>query len=116
MIEDSEHYSAVFKKNVVSEVLSGKMNKDEAKRVYGIRGKSTVLRWIRKFESQEVRPIVMTKKKSSSDLSKEEALAKVKELEKALRLAEIKAAGYSMMIDIAEKELKVPIRKKLDTK
>ncbi|NQY67844.1 MAG: hypothetical protein HRT72_09005 [Flavobacteriales bacterium] len=58
----------------------------------------------------------MTKIKSDSELSKEEALVKVKELEKVFRLAEIKAAGYSMMIDIAEKELKVPIRKKLDTK
>ena len=116
MNNDSIHYSSEFKNNVVSEVLSGKYGKDEAKRVYGIKGKSTVLRWIRKFESQEVRPIIMTKIKPSSELSREEALAKVTELEKALRVSEIKAAGYSMMIDIAEKELKVPIRKKLDTK
>jgi len=116
MIKDSIHYSAVFKNQVVSTVLSGKLSKDEAKRVYGIRGKSTVLKWIRKFESQEVRPVIMANENPNADLSKEEALAKVKALEEALRLAEIKAAGYSMMIDIAEKELKIPIRKKLDTK
>ncbi|MBL4656473.1 MAG: hypothetical protein JKX73_00615 [Flavobacteriales bacterium] len=116
MIRDSIHYSAVFKNQVVSNVLSGKLSKDEAKRVYGIRGKSTVSKWIRKFESQEVRPVIMANETPNADLSKEEALAKVKALEEALRLAEIKAAGYSMMIDIAEKEFKVPIRKKLDTK
>ena len=116
MIRDSIFYSAVFKNQVVSIVLSGKLNKDEARRIYGIRGKSTVLKWIRKFESQEVRPVIMSEEKPNADLSKQEALAKVKALEEALRLAEIKAAGYSMMIDIAEKELKTTIRKKLDTK
>lgn len=116
MIIDSVHYTAEFKREVVSEVLSGKMNKEEAKRVYGIRGKSTVLKWIRKFETQDFLPVDMAKEKSKEELSNEEALAKIKALEEALRLAEIKAAGYSLMIDIAEKELKVPIRKKLDTK
>lgn len=116
MIRDSIHYSAVFKKRVVSSVLSGELTKDEARRVYSIKGKSTVLKWMRKFGFQEVRPVIMSEEKPHADLSKQEALAKVKALEEALRLAEIKAAGYSMMIDIAEKEFKVPIRKKLDTK
>ena len=116
MIEDSIHYSAVFKNQVVSAVLSGDLTKDEAKRIYGIKGKSTVLKWIRKFELSQVQPVIMAIDKPNADLSPEEALAKIKVLEDALRLAEIEAAGYSMMIDIAEKELKIPIRKKLDTK
>jgi adenylate kinase len=37
-------------------------------------------------------------------------------LEKQLKDAELKAIAYSTMLDIAEKEFKIPIRKKLNTK
>ncbi|NQY11589.1 MAG: transposase [Flavobacteriales bacterium] len=61
MIKDSIHYSAEFKNNLVSEVLSGKLSKDEVKRVYGIRGNSTVLKWISKFEKEDILSVSMTK-------------------------------------------------------
>jgi hypothetical protein len=38
------------------------------------------------------------------------------ELEKQLKDAELKAIAFSTMVDIAEKEFKIPIRKKLNTK
>ena len=38
------------------------------------------------------------------------------ELEKQLKDAELKAIAYSTMVDIAEKEFKIPIRKKLNIK
>ena len=38
------------------------------------------------------------------------------ELERQLKDAELKAIAYSTMVDIAEKEFKIPIRKKLNTK
>ena len=41
---------------------------------------------------------------------------RIADLEKQLKDAELKAIAYSTMIDIAEKELKIPIRKKFDTK
>jgi CRISPR/Cas system-associated endonuclease Cas1 len=41
---------------------------------------------------------------------------RVAELEKQLKDAELKAIAYSAMVDLAEKEFKVPIRKKLNTK
>lgn len=37
-------------------------------------------------------------------------------LEKQLKDAELKAIAFSTMVDIAEKEFKIPIRKKLNTK
>jgi microcompartment protein CcmL/EutN len=40
----------------------------------------------------------------------------IAELEKHLKDAELKAMGFSMMVDIAEKEFKIPIRKNIDTK
>lgn len=41
---------------------------------------------------------------------------RIKELEKQLENAQLKAEGYELMIEIAEKELKIPIRKKSGTK
>ena len=41
---------------------------------------------------------------------------RIKELEKQVENAQLKAEGYELMIEIAEKELNIPIRKKSDTK
>jgi hypothetical protein len=38
------------------------------------------------------------------------------ELEKQLKDAELKVIAFSTMVDIAEKEFKIPIRKKFNTK
>lgn len=41
---------------------------------------------------------------------------RIAELEKQLQTAEMKAIAFSTMVDIAEKELNIPIRKKHNTK
>lgn len=41
---------------------------------------------------------------------------RIVDLEKQLKDAELKAIAFSTMVDIAEKEFKIPIRKKLNTK
>jgi hypothetical protein len=41
---------------------------------------------------------------------------RVEELEKQLQLAEMKAIAFSTMVDIAEKEFNISIRKKYNTK
>lgn len=41
---------------------------------------------------------------------------RVADLEKQLQNAELKAIAFSTMVDIAERELKIPIRKKFNTK
>ena len=46
----------------------------------------------------------------------EELKLRIKELEQALKRAELSSEAYSTMIDIAEKEFKIPIRKKYVTK
>lgn len=41
---------------------------------------------------------------------------RIAELEKQLQTAEMKAIAFSTMVDIAEKEFNIPIRKKHNTK
>lgn len=62
------------------------------------------------------------KKLEKSIASKDESFEnlqlkkRILELEKQLKDAELKAIAFSTMVDIAEKEFKIPIRKKLNTK
>lgn len=51
-----------------------------------------------------------------TDLSSEELKIKLIEMEQLLADAQIKADGYNLMIEIAEKEFQIPIRKKFITK
>jgi hypothetical protein len=55
-----------------------------------------------------------TQKHSSNEILQMQE--KIKELEKALVNSELRATAYETMIEIAEKELKINIRKKSNTK
>ena len=69
----------------------------------------------RKFLHSQIQPRE-TLDTENSDKDPVELQKRVKELEKQLETAQLKAEGYELMIEIAEKELKIPIRKKSDTK
>lgn len=111
-------YSQAFKLQVVEEVLRGDITKEQARRKYGIRSKSGVLNWMRKFgvSSYKQIPDCFVRMQEEENMDKSALEKRVKELERALEDAQLKAEGYSRMIDIAERELKISIRKKLSTK
>jgi transposase len=46
----------------------------------------------------------------------EELTVRIKQLEKQLENSRLKEEGYLLMIEIAEQEYKIPVRKKLNTK
>jgi transposase-like protein len=106
-------FSERLKREVVFQVQSGQLTQVEANRKYGINGHSTILKWIRKFEGPD--PYLQSLM-DYSKTDKKELIKRIKELERQLEEEQIKSFGYSKMIDIAEEQLKVPIRKKLDTK
>ncbi len=111
-------YTMSFKLSVVQEVESGLLSLTQAKNKYGIQGKSTVLLWLRKygnFDWENQTPSSMAKTPEQKLLELE---AKVRLLEKQknrledqLKRSDDKAVIFDMMIDIAEKEYNIPIRK-----
>lgn len=111
-------YTMSFKLNVVQEVELGQLTVTQAKNKYGIQGRSTVLTWLRKygnFDWENQSPSEMSKSPSQKILELE---AKVKLLEKQknrledqLKYSDDKAVIFDMMINIAEKEYNIPIRK-----
>jgi transposase-like protein len=113
-------YSMNFKLTVVEEVEKGHITYKQAQKKYGIQGKSTVLSWLRKygnFDWENQTPHTMSKEKTPEQ--------KLLELEQKIRLLEKqnnrlrhqieksdkKAIIFDMMIDIAEKEYNIAIRK-----
>ncbi len=69
-----------------------------------------------KFE-ENINPERMKKKENNEpDFEKLQLEKRIQELEKQLKDADMKAIAFSTMIDIAEKELNINIRKKYNTK
>jgi transposase len=123
-MDEIKHYSDEFKKMVVKEVLSGHMSKEEAKRRFGIKGSCAVLYWIRKFEPLQYdkmkknQPISIQTKKNQplSNQELEQLKAENKRLREEIDLERLKVLSLNVMIDLAEEQLKVPIRKKSGAK
>ena len=107
------YYSESLKREVIFQVQSGQISKEEARRRYGIKGSCTVLKWIRKFEGSDSH---LQNLMDYNNSDKKELIKRIKELERKLEDEQIRSFGYSKMIDIAEEQLKVSIRKKPDTK
>ena len=113
-------YSLSFKLQVVSEVESEELSIKGALSKYGIQSHSTVLGWIRKygtFDREYQIQRVMTKTPEQKILELEQKIRLLERqnasLEKQVENSDQKAVIFDMMIDIAEKEFKIPIRKKL---
>ena len=112
-------YSMSFKLQVVQEVEQGLLSVSVAKRKYGIQGSHTVTTWLRKygtFDWENQTPSNMPKSQEQKILELEQ---KVKLLEKQKKFlehqvdrADRKAVLFDMMIELAEEEFKIPIRKK----
>lgn len=111
-------YSMPFKLAVVQAVESGELSTTGACRKYWIQARSTVVNWLRKygtFDWENQTPSNMSQSKEQRLLELE---AKVKLLEKQKSLlehqverADKKAIIFDMMIDLAEKEYNISIRK-----
>jgi len=112
-------YSYSFKLQVVREVESGELSINVARKKYGIQGKATISVWLEKygnFDWENQTPFNMPKTPEQKLMELEQ---KVRLLEKQKKFlehqaeqSEKKAILFDMMIDIAEKEFKIPIRKK----
>lgn len=112
-------YSMSFKLQVVQEVERGEMSVTGARKKYGIQGSHTVVTWLRKygnFDWENQTPSHMPKSQEQKILELEQ---KVKLLEKQkaflehqIDRADRKAVLFDMMIELAEKEFNIPIRKK----
>ncbi len=115
------------KKIIIQDYLSGNESKSAVYRRYT--GYScdhgALTRWMRNFgisdsAGKKTSFVLMSKTKkpvqTEVDFEKLQLEKRVAELEKQLKLAEMKAIAFSTLVDIAEREFNIPIRKKFNTK
>ncbi len=112
-------YSYSFKLQVVQEIEQGELSVKAAQKTYGIQSYSTVLNWLRKYgtfdwENQTPSNMPKTPEQKLMELEQKVRLLEKQKtfLEHQVEQSEKKAILFDMMIDIAEQEFKIPIRKK----
>jgi hypothetical protein len=128
-----QHFSIEDQHFIIKEYLRSGASKDEIWRKYtGKADHGCLIRWMRNLgyltSNQQLKPKLvvnidnMGKKVSSvpevekDDFEVQQMKKRIAELEKQLKEAELKAIAFSTMVDIAEQEFKIPIRKKFNTK
>jgi hypothetical protein len=130
MIRETRPSSAISeseRREIIEEYLKGGRTKKEIWQHYT--GKTEehgqIIRWMRQLGYLEksvslrplpLRPLSLPMPNSKPQPSVEELQKKIKQLEQQLLDSQLKEEAYRRMIDIAEKELKVSIRKKPNTK
>lgn len=108
----NKRYSAAFKQKVVSEIENGKFSVGEAHRVYEIGGGTTIYNWLRRYgKGHLINKTVVVKMKNESDRIKQLEKEK-RELETALAKTQVRVVVLESVIDAAEQELKIDIKKK----
>lgn len=119
------HYDRGFKTKIVEEYLATGCTKMSLIRKYNIQFKSAIQTWMRvlgysdpygpsqtfKFGEITFTPLPKLPKSTPTDLQK-----RINELERQLEDEKLRSEAYARMIEKAEKELKISIRKKPGTK
>lgn len=111
-------YSLRLKLQVVESIERGELSTSQAQRRYGIQARSTVVNWLRKYGNfdWENQPSSNMGKTPEQKLMELEQKVRLLEKQKALLEQQVeqtdkKVILFDMMIDLAEKEYNIPIRK-----
>src|ERR1700751_975653 len=120
------HYDREFKRKVIEEYLTTGCTKMFLLRKYNIQFKSAIQTWMRtlgyndpgshpqKFKFGQIIFTSLAKEKQNTKPT--ELQKRVLELERQLEDEKLRSEAYARMIEKAEKELKISIRKKTGTK
>lgn len=111
-------YSEEFKRFVCNDYLTGSLTRREVEVKHGI-GNSRLTYWLREMGYDYLKPRIVSlpdMKAVKIDTIGKDTQKSITELEKELQEAKLLAEAYRKMIEIAEKEFKINIVKKSNTK
>ncbi|WP_026978770.1 hypothetical protein [Flavobacterium tegetincola] len=111
-------YSLSFKLQLVNDIESGRLNRLDAHLKFGIQARSTITQWLRKYgtfdwENLSITTMTKTPEQRITELEVQVKLLK-KQKSRAEHLAERadkKVIIFDMLVDMAEKEYDIQIRK-----
>lgn len=111
-------YSEEFKRFVCNDYLTGSMTKKEVELKHNL-GNGRLTYWLRErgFDGLKTRIVSLPYMKSVKiNTNEKDSQKSITELEKELQEAKLLAEAYRRIIEIAEKEFKINIVKKSNTK
>jgi transposase-like protein len=119
-----QRFEESTKRQMIEDYLKGNQSKAEIWRRYTGQTEEhgKIIQWMREFGYLEGTlgtgsvPLLNMPSNTQPQSSVEELQKRIKQLEQQLLDSQLKEEAYRRMIDIAEKELKVSIRKKPNTK
>lgn len=114
-------YPEELKRKIAKEYLAGKASAGYLAEEHGLKNKGVVkefVKWYRRKDELYVQnQDTMPDKKASTDVSSEpSAQEQLKQLKRQLELSQLKVEALETMIDLAEKEFQIEIRKKSGAK
>ena len=116
-------YTMQLKLQIVREIEEGIFTVSQAQRNYGVQSRKTVVNWLEKYGNFDPhykvkKTIMKTAEQRLLELEQENRLLKKQKaaLEKELSNSDKKVILFDMMIDLAEKEYNIPIRKNSNPK
>jgi transposase len=112
----SIRYSISFKQKVVREIEEEGLGISEAARRYGIKGGQTIQKWIKKFgKNHLLNKIIRVEMKGEKDRTKE-LEQEIKKLKEALADAYLAKDAAEKIIELANKEYNIDLKKNLGQK
>ena len=121
MEQETRHYNDAEKLQIIEEYMNSGESMESFQGKYGM-GHCTLSRWMAKFGLSNTSQIQFNEMTKVVERSPEKSLrertleAKIAQLEKKLKEEQLKSMAYSTMIDVAEEELGIDIRKKSGAK
>jgi len=108
------YYSTAFRQKVISEIESGRLSIEQARRIYNIGGSSTITKWIKKYgKNHLLGKRVRIEMEDEIDQIKKLQKEKI-ELESALAKAHLKILSLETIIESAEEDLGIDLKKSAD--
>ena len=113
---DLSKYETSFRRWLVCEIETGRMSRQEARLKFHLPYHFDQLykQWQQKYAEEIVLTLPLMSAKERTDNQQLEK--RIRELEKQLELAQMKVVALNTVIDIAEKDYKLEIRKKYGPK
>ena len=111
-------FSQQDRDRIVREFLSEGLNAKEVANHYGLSGAQVLYQWVGHYieETQIMRNTKDFTDEEFKAMTPQEQLQELKRLKKALELEKLRSEAYNHMIELAEQQFNIPIRKKSGTK
>ena len=111
----NRYFSEEFKKQRVADIEKKLVSIGQVCRQYQV-SKTSVSKWLKKYSPMRKKRERMVHESDSDAYKVKQMQERIKELERAVGQKQLKIDFLEKMIDIAEEDFKVDIKKKLSTK